>query len=140
MLKCVHRLPFVTSFVLIFHIAASAADSVSFDADIRPIFAQHCVACHGGVKQAGGLSLVYRDNIFAGGDSGAPAVVPGDVAASYLMERVTELDPDMRMPPADHGLALSEAEIGTLRQWINEGATWESPWAFVVPRKAKLPE
>ncbi len=29
--------------------------------DVRPILNQHCVACHGGVKQAGDVSFVYRD-------------------------------------------------------------------------------
>jgi mono/diheme cytochrome c family protein len=117
----------------------SGAEPVSFDREIRPIFAQHCVACHGGVKQAGGLSFVYRDNVFAGGDSGAPAVVPGDVVASYLVERVTDADPDMRMPPADHGRALSDAEIDNLKRWIAEGAAWEQPWAFVAPQKVTPP-
>lgn len=118
---------------------AVADEAISFDADIRPIFAKHCVACHGGVKQAGGLSFVYRDNVFAGGDSGAPTVVPGDTAASYLIERVTDSDPDIRMPPADHGSPLSQVEIDKLSNWIKLGARWEPPWAFVVPHKSDLP-
>ena len=65
--------------------AAADAKRVRFNEDIRPIFAEHCVACHGGVKQASELSFVYRENVLAGGESGAPAVVPGDPEASYLI-------------------------------------------------------
>jgi hypothetical protein len=116
------------------------ADRVRFNADIRPIFAEHCVACHGGVKQASELSFVYRDNVMAGGESGAPAVVPGDVEASYLIDRVTDPAPESRMPPAEHGPALSDTEIDLLKRWIAQGAQWEAPWAFVPPRASALPE
>jgi hypothetical protein len=119
--------------------ASTEAARVSFNADIRPIFAKHCVACHGGVKQASELSFVYRDNVLAGGESGAPAVVPGDVDASYLIERVTDPDPETRMPPAEHGPPLSDVETNTLKQWIAQGAKWEQPWAFVAPRPSPLP-
>jgi hypothetical protein len=117
-----------------------ASEEVRFNTDIRPIFAEHCVACHGGVKQASELSFVYHDNVLAGGESGAPAVVPGDVEASYLIDRVTDPDPESRMPPADHGPPLSADEIDRLRKWIAEGAEWEKPWAFMPPREWPLPE
>ena len=73
---------------------AGEESAVRFDEDIRPIFAKHCVACHGGVKQASGLSFIYREKVLAGGESGQPAVVPGDVEASYLIDRVTDADPE----------------------------------------------
>ena len=34
-----------------------AAQEISFDRDIRPIFAAHCVQCHNEKKQSGGLRL-----------------------------------------------------------------------------------
>jgi hypothetical protein len=113
---------------------------VSFNEHIRPLFAKHCVACHGGVKQASGVSLIYRDKALAEGDSGMPAIVPGDVAASYLVERISETDDDLRMPPAEHGPALSSNEIALVKQWITEGANWEEHWSFVAPHLHLLPE
>ena len=45
--------------------AAVGSPRVSFNDDIRPIFAKHCVGCHGGVKQASGLSFIYRETALA---------------------------------------------------------------------------
>lgn len=112
---------------------------VPFNEHIRPIFAKHCVACHGGVKQASGLSFIYRDKALAKGDSGAPAIVPGDVEASRLVDRITDADPDSRMPPAEHGPPLSAEEIAHLKQWIAEGAQWQEHWSFLPPQRHEAP-
>jgi hypothetical protein len=48
-----------------------------------------------------GLSvrLDIRSSAFAQADSGGHAIVPGDVAASELIRRITSGDEDKRMPP-----------------------------------------
>jgi hypothetical protein len=112
---------------------------VSFSEHIRPIFAQHCLECHGGIKQAGGISYLDSRHALAEGESGNHAIVPGDSEKSYLIERVTDPDPDLRMPPPDHGPALSKRDIGLLRRWIEQGAKWEKHWAFVKPVAPLLP-
>ncbi|MBN9690079.1 MAG: PSD1 domain-containing protein [Verrucomicrobia bacterium] len=119
--------------------AASAA-STDFNRDIRPLFAQHCTACHGGVKAAGKISLVYREKAIADGKSGKPAIVPGNPEASELMRRVVSTDPDERMPQPDHGPALSANEVDTLRRWIQEGARWSEHWSFVPPQDPPEPQ
>ena len=58
---------------------SAAPERVSFNAHIRPIFTKHCTACHGGVKQAGGLSFIYREQALGECDSGLRPIVPGDV-------------------------------------------------------------
>lgn len=113
---------------------------VGFNESVRPIFVKHCLACHGGVKQAGGLSFVWRETALAEADSGAAAIVPGDSTASALIERVGQTDDDLRMPPADHGPRLTADEVGVLRRWIDAGAQWELPWAFQPPIAASPPE
>lgn len=50
---------------------------VGFNEEIRPIFNQKCIGCHGGVKQAGGFGLVFRENALRETDSGHFAIVPG---------------------------------------------------------------
>lgn len=109
-------------------------ERVEFNRDIRPIFAQHCVACHGGVKQASGLSFVFESKALAEAESGERAIVPGDPESSFLLERVSSDDEDYRMPPAEHGPALSAREIALLRKWIEQGANWQPPWSFVLPK------
>ena len=116
------------------------SERVSFNEHIRPIFNKHCVACHGGVKQASGLSLIYREQALAEGESGMLPIVPGKPEESYLLERVADRDPEMRMPPADHGPALSDDQIAILRRWIEQGAEWELHWSFVAPREPAVPK
>lgn len=117
----------------------AAEPKISFNESIRPLFAEHCVACHGGVKQAAGLSFIYREIATSETDSGVIPIVPGDPDDSYLIERVSDPDPDFRMPPAEHGAALSKDEIETLRRWIQQGAEWEEHWSFVLPRPQEAP-
>src|SRR5215472_2910899 len=113
-------------------------DRVDFSRDIRPIFNQNCVACHGGVRQKNGVSFIFRDEALGRGKSGRPTIVPGDPDASELIRRVTSKDPDQRMPY--HAPALSSQQISSLRRWIKEGAKWEDYWAFVPPKPQALPQ
>ena len=55
-------------------VLAGNAVQPDFERDIRPIFAQHCVACHGSDKQESGLRLDSPAGIRRGGDGGK--VVP----------------------------------------------------------------
>ena len=110
-----------------------------FNRDIRPLFAQHCTACHGGVKAAGSISLIYREKALAAGKSGKRAIVPGDPDASELIRRVISTDPDVRMPQPEHGPALAPHEVSVLKQWIREGAPWSEHWSFVSPHDPALP-
>ncbi|MCP9235741.1 PSD1 and planctomycete cytochrome C domain-containing protein [Lewinella sp. JB7] len=100
---------------------------VSFSADVRPIFNAKCVGCHGGVKQAGDLGLIYRAEALR-------AVVPGSPGRSELIQRIRHADPDQRMPL--EGPPLTEPEIATLERWIEQGAEWEEHWAYVAPDPA----
>lgn len=119
--------------------AAELTDTVDFGKQIRPIFNEHCIACHGGVKQSSGLSFIYRESVFGGGDTGVPAVVPGDPEASYLIERVSAEDDDYRMPPAEHGSRLTPEEIELLTSWISQGAHWKDHWAYLPSERTELP-
>jgi mono/diheme cytochrome c family protein len=115
----------------------AAAQHVDFNRDIRPIFNAHCITCHGGVKQAGGVSFSYREQALGMGKSGRPIVVPGNPRASELIARITSRDPEYRMPL--HQQPLSETQVAALRRWIAQGAPWENYWAFVPPKPQALP-
>src|SRR5438270_12388663 len=111
---------------------------VDFSRDIRPIFNQNCVACHGGVRQKNGVSFIFREAALGIGKSGRRTIVPGNPTASELMARVTSTDPETRMPY--HASPLPPQQIALLRQWIKEGANWEDYWAFVPPKAQPLPK
>ncbi len=103
-------------------------DPVSFNEDIRPIFNEQCVDCHGGVTQKGDVNVIFRENLLDEGASGNPAVVPGKPEKSELMARVTHEDPEKRMPYKKK--PLSKEEISDLRRWIENGAKWKKHWAY----------
>ncbi|MFT4639145.1 MAG: hypothetical protein ACI8T1_002469 [Verrucomicrobiales bacterium] len=116
-------------------IAAANAAPVDFAEEVRPLFNKHCVGCHGGVKNASNLSFISRAQAIAEAKSGLRAIVPGKPSESELVKRVTSSDPDERMPPPDHGAALSKAEQDMLARWIEEGAEWKGHWAFEKPSR-----
>lgn len=123
----------------VFLTLAVLGQEVRFNRDIRPIFTKHCTSCHGGVKEAGNISLIYRDRALGEGKSGARAIVPGKPEESELMRRIVSKDPDEVMPKPKHGPPLVEREVALIRQWILEGAQWEELWSFMPPREIAPP-
>ena len=122
--------------------ASPALGAVDFNRDVRPILNGHCTACHGGVKQAGGVSFIHRDLALGRGKSGKPTVVAGQPEASELVRRILlPAGDEDHMPPADHGEGrpLTDAEVATLRRWIQEGAPWGVHWSFRKPEAQALP-
>ncbi|MDE0107062.1 MAG: PSD1 and planctomycete cytochrome C domain-containing protein [Bryobacterales bacterium] len=94
---------------------------VDFAADVQPILHTRCYACHGPSVQMNGLRLDRRDAARKGGHSGL-AIVPNDSAGSALILRIASPDEGFRMPPVDP--RLSREEVGILRAWIDQGASW----------------
>src|SRR5213593_821249 len=71
-----------------------ATTKVDFNRDIRPLFENRCYECHGPKKQKSGLRLDRKSNVFKGGDSGKPALLPGKNAEGSLIQRIVSRDPD----------------------------------------------
>ncbi len=95
--------------------------TVDYVADVQPILAKSCYACHGPDKQRGSLRLDHKAAALKGGDTGK-AIVPGKAADSLLVRYVAGLDPDMRMPPK--GDRLLPEQVAVLRTWVDQGAKW----------------
>jgi mono/diheme cytochrome c family protein len=121
--------------------SARAAAPVDFQRDVQPIFSEHCAQCHGvdEANRKSGLRFDSRESALKGGESGTPAIVPGQPDKSELVARITSTDADVVMPPPRHNKPLSPRQIDTLQQWIRDGAKYESHWAYTAPRKATLP-
>ncbi|HTK77782.1 MAG TPA: PSD1 and planctomycete cytochrome C domain-containing protein [Gemmataceae bacterium] len=94
-----------------------------FATDILPILKEKCIACHGEDPKGprGGLDLRSREKALAGGESGEPALVPGDVAKSLMLKAVAREGP--KMPPKETDKLTTE-QVATLRRWIAAGAPW----------------
>jgi hypothetical protein len=98
---------------------AAAGERPDFTRDVQPILARRCTACHGPIKQRGGLRLDSGVAIREGGNSG-PAVTPGKGASSHLVLAVEGAEGVRAMPPK--GPRLSPREITLLRSWVDAGA------------------
>lgn len=117
---------------------ATHRHKVDFVTEVKPIINRHCITCHGGVKQKGGFSLLFREEALAKTESGKPAIIPGDPQHSELMRRITSKDPEERMPYQHE--PLSEAEITTFRNWIKQGAEWGRHWAYNPLHEVEVPQ
>ncbi len=113
-------------------------DRIEFNRDIRPILTKHCTACHGGVKEAGEVSFIYREKAIAPGESGKTPIVPGKPADSEMLHRLRSTDADEVMPKPKHGPPLPAEEIALIERWIAQGAEWQNHWAFVQPKETKV--
>lgn len=112
--------------------------TVDFNTQVKPIFNNKCISCHGGVKRKAGFSLLFRSEAMANTESGKPAIIPGKPDQSELIRRITLNDPEERMPYKHE--PLSKKEIDILRQWIKQGAPWGDHWAYVPVKQVEAPE
>ncbi len=126
--------------------ASAPAAPVDFARDIQPIFASRCYECHGEKNQKSSFRLDDKTVVLRGGESGKPAIMPGNSSASRLIQFVSNTNPDERMPRK--GEPLSSQQIALLRAWIDEGANWpdalsrakKQHWAFVAPQRPAVPK
>jgi uncharacterized membrane protein len=105
--------------------ASGESLTVDFTTQIAPIFANHCIECHGPDKQKGDLRLDARRFVFDDRAPDAQVIIPGDAQASdlFFLVSLPEDDED-HMPPEGKGEPLSPEQLALLETWINEGALW----------------
>ena len=124
--------------------------TVDFAHDVYPLLKSRCFKCHSGDKPESGFRLDVRNEIL-GYSTGDPLAEPGNARSSRLLEKVTESNPEDRMPPAEGGGdPLKDREIGLLAAWIEQGMTWDEKllptprietdhWAFQKVERPKVP-
>jgi hypothetical protein len=113
---------------------------VDFNRDIRPILSDTCFTCHGPDEQnqQAGLRLDTKEGAFAD-RGGYQVIVPGKATESRLFQRVSAKEESLRMPPPTADRKLTQHQIELLRRWIDEGARWETHWAYSPPKRSALP-
>jgi len=122
--------------------AHAAARPVDFGRDIRPLLAENCFFCHGpdpSTREAK-LRLDLEEGLFAKRPAGGRVVVPGEPSRSLLIDRITQTDPDFRMPPQRSHKVVDEEQRRLLVDWIESGAQWQQHWSLVPARAVEPPE
>ena len=101
---------------------AVVVDDGFFERRIRPVLAEHCYECHSGDAERlrAGLRVDGLAWLLKGGESG-PAIEPGEVTGSLLLQAVRQDEPDLAMPPRSR---LSDQQIRDLELWVEAGAPW----------------
>ncbi len=114
-----------------------ASRPVDFNRDIKPLLASRCYACHGPDegKRKGKFRLDVKEEALK------KAIKPGDAAGSILVKRLLNDDPSKVMPPpSTRDEPLTPAQIDLFRRWIDQGAKFDLPWAYVRPTRPALPD
>jgi hypothetical protein len=94
--------------------ASEDTHTVSFIAEVQPIFVDHCGPCHIEERQ-GELSLASYEGVTTTG-AHTPVVDPGNADTSFLMVVVRSGSMPHEIPE------LGEADVQTLADWITQGA------------------
>jgi hypothetical protein len=122
-------------------VASRPGDEIRYSRDIRPILSESCFLCHGPDISTREADLRLDSFGEATRDLGGyAAIVPGDVEESELWYRLTTDLEDDAMPPHGSNMKMLTAEQkDLLRRWIEQGAEYESHWAFETPLRPGLP-
>jgi len=130
-----------------------------FEKKIRPVLESNCYRCHSAnsKKLQGGLLLDSRDGMLKGGNSGHPAIIPGDPDSSLLIKAIRYSDSKLQMPPMGQ---LPAEQVKDFEAWVKMGAPdprTENPsdraawqpydlegarkfWSFQAVKEPALPE
>src|SRR5688500_10249770 len=116
---------------------ACKEEKIDFSSQVKPILNKRCISCHGGVKQNGGFSVLFREEALDTIESGKLAIVPGKPEQSEMIRRLSLKDPEQRMPDKEE--PLSREEIDILTKWVEQGAAWGDHWAYRPPKSPEIP-
>lgn len=106
--------------------AAPVADQVSYFKQVLPILrTKNCTGCHQQAKRGGEYVMTEFASLIKGGESGSPAIVPGNPKGSYLIEQITPVAGKAEMPK--EAPPLSDAEVALISKWIEQGAMDDTP-------------
>ncbi|WP_316827308.1 DUF1553 domain-containing protein [Pedobacter miscanthi] len=128
----------LVAIILIAFSLFSSEKQIDFNSQVKPILNKKCISCHGGVKQQGGFSVLFREEALAKTKSGRPAIIPGNPEDSEFIKRLKSNDPEERMPYKHP--ALNNDEIDILSGWIKQGAKWGNHWAYVSVKPVEVPD
>lgn len=114
---------------VVFLLAATAFADEQFERKIRPLLSARCAGCHNPKTRMGGVDLGTSEGLAAAGR----LIAPQDAEASRIYQVLTWSE-KVKMPPTGK---LSDAELATVREWINAGGVFpkEPPAAVTAGEK-----
>lgn len=122
--------------IIVIAASVASADPPTFNSDIRPILSEHCYRCHGpdAAQREADLRLDHapeemENSVFQDKEHDLPPI----------LKRITSSDADTIMPPPEAKLELDASQIQLLKQWVEDGAKYESHWAFIAPERHAPP-
>ncbi|MFT4605435.1 MAG: hypothetical protein ACI9W4_002174, partial [Rhodothermales bacterium] len=100
---------------------------IDFNFDVKPILSDRCFKCHGPDNNTRIEDIRFD--------------TPEGIRASrkHIAGRILHPDVEQRMPPPQSNLTLSAREKAVLVKWVEQGAKYESHWAFEVPTRPDVP-
>ncbi|MCA9127511.1 MAG: DUF1553 domain-containing protein [Planctomycetales bacterium] len=111
----------VSSMVWLPLTSTSANDGQVYQATIKPLLKEKCIACHGPLVQEAGLRLDAIQFLRQGSDSG-DILSTANEGSSELLRRVATDDAGQRMPPEGDGSPLNQEQLLLLQTWVAQGS------------------
>ncbi|TAE73540.1 MAG: hypothetical protein EAZ84_12655 [Verrucomicrobia bacterium] len=132
MLPPIHR-ALLPALALLGEGTSAAAEKVTYDDHVLPLFQQSCLNCHNPDKAKGGLDLSTFSGTMQGG-SGGKIAEPGDPSSKLLAVVLQSAEP--KMPPEGDKLAATQIDI--LKAWIDGGLLENKNSSARKPTKPKF--
>src|SRR6185436_613050 len=110
--------PGVTSGTVSFNAMATEPTSIMFATHVKPILDANCISCHkiGGAAAFSPLTDYSVVRYGMAGQSNRAYVIPGDAAASLLVEKISATGTMYAMLGGD--AATQDANLKTITSWI----------------------
>ena len=115
-------------------------EEISYNFDVKPILSDKCYTCHGPDPKSvqGEFRLDIKDNWYRPSieDNSKQIIFPGHTNKSELVNRIRSTRASHQMPPPESNLVLTEREKIIIERWIEQGAEWDTHWAYNPPVKS----
>jgi len=115
-------------------------EEISYNFDVKPILSDKCYTCHGPDPKSvqGEFRLDIKDNWYRASieDNSKQIIFPGHTNKSELVNRIRSTRASHQMPPPESNLVLNEREKIIIERWIEQGAEWDTHWAYNPPVKS----
>ena len=122
---------------------AKIPENISYNFDVKPILSDKCYTCHGPDPKSvkANLRLDISDHWYRTSDANPnkQIIFSGKVSKSELVDRIRSTKASHQMPPPETNLFLTEREKQIIEKWIEQGAKWETHWAYIPPVKNDPP-